>query len=252
MNDRGFSAPSPFGEGRGGAPDKKMIRLSHISRSLALAVLLHLLLALAPAMAQSVARTGEITPLSVEPQPGDVYSWELYKEPTDPNFNFVTQPGETTPSYAEFVGGTASSTVNVLWKEPGIYFFKVHALNITGCTDNIKMGVIEIKTAVTATIAASPVVCAGETVTLTVTLTGTGPWTFTYTDGANSWTETVPDNSTTPPVVTYPITINPGPSTTTDYWITSVTDQYGTNATPSAKATQQVNPLPAPSTIYHR
>ena len=120
------------------------------------------------------------------------------------------------------------------------------------CTNNLRVGIIEVKTAVTATIAASPAVCPGETVTLTVTLTGTGPWTFTYTDGTNSWTETVSDNSTTPPVVTYPIVLNPGPSTTTDYWVTSVTDQFGTNATPSEKATQQVNPLPAPSTIYHR
>jgi hypothetical protein len=225
------------------------IKISHISRYLALAVLLLLLSALAPAMAQNIARTGETTTLSVELQPGETAAWELYSDPT---VDFAKIPGETTPAYAEFVGGSTSSTVNVLWKHPGTYFYKVTAVNASGCTNNLKIGMIEIKTAVTATIEASPAVCAGETVTLTVTLTGTGPWNFTYTDGTNSWTETVPDTSTTPPVVTHPVVISPGPSTTTDYWITSVTDKYGTNTTPSEKATQQVNPLPAPSTIYHR
>jgi len=225
-----------------------MKKVSHIERYLALAVLLHLLLALAPAMAQNVAYTGETTTLSVDQQPGDVYSWELYKTPTDPNFNFVTEPGETTPSYAEFVGGTTTgTTVNVLWKVPGIYFFKVNAWNITGCTNNLKIGMIEIKLAVTATIAASPAVCAGETTSLTVTLTGTAPWEYTYTDGINSWT--IKNVLTSPNV----ITLTPGPLITTDYWITSVKDQYDVpNTTPSAKTTQVINPLPAPLLIYHR
>jgi hypothetical protein len=210
-------------------------------------VLLHLLLALAPAMAQNVVHTGETTKLEIVPVSGETYSWELYKEPTDPAFNFATEPGETTPSYAEFVGGTnTGTTVNILWKQPGIYFYKVTAWSITGCTNNIEIGIIEVKTAVKATIEASPVVCAGETVTLTVTLEGTPPWEYTYTDGTNSWT--VKNVLTSPSV----ITLTPGPVITTDYWITSVKDSYGTNTTPSAKATQQINPLPAPSTIYHR
>jgi hypothetical protein len=224
-----------------------MIRRLYIARFPALAVLLLLLLALAPAMAQNVAYTGKTSTLSVEQQPGDVYSWELYKEPTDPNFNFATEPGETSPSYAEFVGGISTgTTVNVLWKLPGIYFFKVNAWNITGCTNNIKVGIIEVKLGVTAEIAASPAVCAGETVSLTVTLTGTPPWDYTYTDGTNSWTVT---NVLTSPNV---ITLTPGPLITTEYWITSVKDQFGINTTPSAKATQLINPLPAPSIIYHR
>lgn len=224
-----------------------MIKLSHIARYKAFAVLLLLLLALVPAMAQNVARTGETSTLSVEQQPGDTYTWELYKEPTDPNFNFVTEPGETSPGYAEFVGGTTTgTTVNILWKVPGIYFFKVNALNITGCTNNLKIGIVEVKLGVSAEIEASPVVCAGETTSLTVTLTGTAPWEYTYTDGTNSWTVT---NVLTSPNV---ITIAPGPLITTEYWITSVKDQFGTNTTPSVKTTQQINPLPAPSLIYHR
>lgn len=198
-------------------------------------------------MAQNVAHTGETTKLEIVPVSGETYSWELYKEPTDPTFNFATEAGETNPSYAEFVGGTyTGATVNILWKQPGIYFYKVTAWSITGCTNNIEIGMIEVKTAVKATIEASPVVCAGETVTLTVTLEGTPPWEYTYTNGTNSWKVT---NVLTSPSV---ITLTPGPVITTDYWITSVTDKYGTNTTPGQKATQQVNPLPAPSTIYHR
>jgi len=222
-------------------------KLLYIARYLALAVLLLLLLALAPAKAQNVAYTGETSTLSVEQQPGDVYSWELYSEPTDPNFDFAIETGSSTnTSYAEFVGGNTGPSIGIKWLQPGIYFYKVTALNITGCTNNIEIGIIEIKIAVKAEITASPAVCAGETVTLTVTLEGTAPWEYTYTDGTNSWTVT---NVLTSPNV---ITLTPGPVITTDYWITKVKDQYGENTTPSEKATQPINPLPAPSTIYHR
>jgi hypothetical protein len=220
-----------------------MKKLSHIARYEALAVLLLLLLALAPAMAQTTVRTGETTLFTIEPQPGDTYTWELYSDST---VNFVVAPPDVAPTYAEFVGDTNSSTVTILWKEPGIYFFKVHALNITGCTDNLKMGMVEVKLGVSAEIVASPAVCAGETISLTVTLTGTPPWEYTYTDGTNSWTVT---NVLTSPNV---ITIAPGPLITTEYWITSAKDQFGTNTTPSTKTTQVINPLPAPSLIYHR
>ena len=206
-------------------------------------MLLHLLVALAPAMAQNVARTGETSIISIEQQPGDTYMWTLYNDST---VNFAVTPGTVVQSYAEFVGDTNSSTVTILWKEPGVYFFKVNATDITGCTNNLKIGRVKVLLGVKATIEASPVVCAGETVTLTVTLEGTPPWEYTYTDGTNSWTVS---NVLTSPSV---ITLTPGPVITTDYWITSVKDTYGTNTTPSAKATQQINPLPAPSTIYHR
>lgn len=218
---------------------------SHISRYFAFAVLLHLLLALAPAMAQ--VRVGETFNLAVTPVPGDNYKWELYSEPTVPNFDFANNKGdESSTSYVDFVGGNSGASINVIWKQPGTYFFKVTASDITGCTNNLRVGMLEVVSTLTATIVASPAVCAGETVTLTVTLEGTPPWEYTYTDGTNSWTIS---NVLTSPSV---ITLTPGPVITTDYWITSVKDSYGTNTTPSAKATQQINPLPAPSTIYHR
>lgn len=218
-------------------------KVSQIVHYLALAVLLHLLQALAPVMAQNVARTGETTTFTITPQPGDTYTWTLYNDPT---VNFAVDPGTVTQSYAEFIGDTNSSTVNILWKEAGVYFFKVNATDITGCAQNFKIGQITVLPGVKATIEASPVVCAGETVSLTVTLTGTPPWEYTYTDGTSSWTRT---NILTSPDV---ITLTPGPVITTEYWITTVKDKYGINATPSDKAKQEINPLPAKTTIYHR
>jgi len=207
-------------------------------------VLLHLLLALAPAMAQNVVREGQTSTISVQPQPGDTYMWTLYNDST---VNFAVDPGTVVQPYAEFVGDTNSSTVTILWKQAGVYFFRVNATDITGCTSNIKIGRMKVLHPIpTAKLEASPAVCAGETISLTVTLTGTAPWEYTYTDGTNSWT--VSNVLTSPDV----ITLTPGPVITTDYWITSVKDKYETNTTPGEKATQQVNPLPAKTTIYHR
>jgi hypothetical protein len=219
------------------------INVLHIVRYLRLAVLLHLLLALAPVMAQNVARTGETSTFTIAPQPGDTYMWTLYNDST---VNFAVEPGTVSQPYAEFTGDTNSSTVNILWKESGVYFFKVNVSDITGCAQNLKIGRVKVISGVTATLEASPVVCAGETISLTVTLTGTPLWEYTYTDGTNSWTRT---NILTSPDV---ITLTPGPVVTTEYWITTVKDKYGTNITPGNKAKQEVNPLPAKTTIYHR
>lgn len=223
-----------------------MIRLLYIARFQALAVLLLLLLALAPAMAQNVAYTGETDTLSVEQQPGDVYSWELYKAPVDPSFNFATEPGETSPSYAEFVGGTnTGTTVYVIWKVPGIYFFKVNAWDITGCTNNLRVGIIEVKISVTATMT-STTICVGETATITVEFTGTAPWSIEYTDGTT--TKTVSGILSSP----YELKIDPNPKTTTTYTITKVSDAWGANLYPVNPPTviQEVNPKPNSSQIY--
>lgn len=205
-----------------------------------------MLSALAPAMAQTLVYTGDTTPLSVTDDGTNYYVWDLYNDAT---VDFAKVTGTAVANGdAVFVGGINSGpTVSVQWLKPGTYFFKVTATEkIVGCTSNFKIGIIEVKLSVKAEIAAGPPVCAGEPITLTVTLTGTAPWDYTYTDGINSWTRT---NITTSPDV---ITVAPGPVITTDYWISSVKDVYGTNTTPSDKATQKINPLPAPSLIYHR
>jgi hypothetical protein len=222
-----------------------MKRHLYIER-LAMVLLLLLLLALAPARAQNVVYQRDTTSLAVTEVPGDSYEWVFYSDST---VNFAEVPGSSTPSYAEFVGGNIGSTVNVLWKEPGVYFFKVTAMNPSGCTSNLKIGIIKVLHALPTAIITPPDtagVCIGETVKLEVTLTGTEPWSFIYTDGTSEWTVT---NIQLSP---YILTVDPAPATTTQYWIKEVTDKYGTNKKPSDKITQKINPLPDPSSIIHR
>ena len=212
---------------------------------LVIAVLLLLLLALAPAMAQTVVYTGQTTPLAVEQKNGDVYKWELYNDGT---VDFATEPGNCPASLADFdpVGGNIGASVNVKWVEPGIYFFKVTALNASGCAMNLKIGIIEVKSSALAEITQpTGPVCAGEPVLLEIKFSGTGPWDFTYT------AEDVDDVTTTHTVEDvgtdlYTLTIVPGPITTTKYTIISITDQNGTNDDPSNTVTQVVKALPVP------
>lgn len=226
---------------------KKILHLLH----LALAAGMLCLFASDPASAQMVVHQGETTNLNVAAVSGETYVWELYSDST---VDFAITNGDPSPAaYAEFTGANDQPTVNVLWKEPGTYFVKVTALDAAGCTNNLKVRIIRVLPPLpTAIITAGPAVCLGEDITLTVALTGTGPWNFTYTDGGTEWEVTVPNTSETPPAIIYTLPIHPGPITTTQYWITSVTDQYGTNAVSSERTTQQVNPLPAPSNIYHQ
>jgi len=218
-----------------------MKKLLYILRPVWTALLL-LLLALAPAMAQTVYK-GDTTPLSVIPVPGDTYKWEIYRDST---VNFATAPADTPGTTFTFPGGNIGPSVNVTWLDKGTYFFKVTALNITGCTNNIKIGIIRVKENLpTAVIADPAVICAGAQVSLEITFTGIGPWTFTYTDGTTDWTGSA--GMTNP----YTLIITPGPVTDTDYWIKSLTDPNGTNTVISNKVTQKVNPLPVPSAIHH-
>jgi hypothetical protein len=217
---------------------------------LVIAVVLLLLLALAPAMAQIVVYTGQTTPLEVVQNGTDTYTWELFN---DPLVNFATASGVTgTAPYAEFVGGSAGAAVQVLWKQPGIYFYRVNAVDPAGCSRNLKVGLIEVKIAAKAVIIAPTLaVCEGEAVSLEITLTGTAPWNFTYTgtDVNGLITTSTVNNVTNSP---YTLIIDPGPTKTSDYTVTSISDSNATNTDPSNTVTQIVNPLPAPSKIYHR
>lgn len=217
-----------------------MKRLLYIVRYKALAVLLLLLLALAPALAQNVVYQGVTSTLAVDQKPGDTYEWELYNDGT---VNFAVVPGNCPVSSAIFVGGYIGASVNVHWLQPGIYFFKVTARDAAGCTNNIKIGMMEVKPALpTATITPPGAICVGQTASLEVTLTGTGPWELTYTDGTNSWTETGINTTTH--------LLRVKPTVTTQYWVTEVKDIFGVNTVPSDKITLEVNPKPVSSTIY--
>lgn len=224
--------------------------LSRYRWAISVAALLLCLFAGHKAGAQTVVYQGETTTLTVEEVPGETYVWELYSDST---VDFAITNGDPSPAaYAEFTGPNDQPTANVLWKEAGTYFVKVTALDAAGCTNNLKVIIIRVLPPLpAAVITAGPAVCIGEDITLSVALTGTGPWDFTYTDGISEWTVNVPDTSETPPEIIHILTITPGPAVTTEYWVTTVTDRYGTNAVPSERTTQQVDPLPTPSNIYH-
>lgn len=106
-----------------------------------LVVLLPLLLALAPTMAQTVVYQGATTPLSVVKVPGHTYEWEIYSDLT---VNFATTPGNCPVTSATFVGGNTGPNVNVKWLETGIYFFKVTAHDANLCTMNMKVGMVKV------------------------------------------------------------------------------------------------------------
>jgi hypothetical protein len=219
-----------------------MKKFLYIARYPALAILLVWLSALAPAMAQNVTNKNEITELVVDSVPGEIYIWELYSDST---LDFAVTPGVTTSdTYFEFVGGNNGAKVRVLWKEIGTYFFKVTAYNAAGCTDNIEVGIMKVKPPLPVGTLTTVAICSGDPAKLTVDLTEVGPWSFTFTDGTNTWTET---NVLTTPWI---VTVNPGPMINTDFWITSVTNRNGTNIRPSPKVTQIVYPKPRSSVIY--
>lgn len=218
-----------------------MNRLLYISRWV-MAVLLLLLLAVASAMAQDVVYQGQTTILDVEEVPGETYVWDMYN---DSSVNFaITDGTAVTDGDVEFVGTRDGAMVNVNWKEPGIYFYKVTGLDAAGCTMNVKVGIMKVIEAKPTAVITSPDpdwICVGEAMNLEVIFTGTGPWEFTYTDGVDSYTVTAPE---TP----YLLTVKP--QVPTQYWITGVKDTYGSNDKESNRVWVIVYPKPESSRIY--
>ncbi|WP_332731995.1 T9SS type B sorting domain-containing protein, partial [Flavihumibacter sp.] len=100
----------------------------------------------------------------------------------------------------------------------GTYF--IRALNADGCQDIQPVRVV-INPLPTITIEGPDSLCLGLNTDLIVRFTGQGPWTFTYTDGSQSRTINNVGGNT--------YRLNVGPSTTTTYTITSVTDRNCTN-----------------------
>ncbi|WP_163709887.1 T9SS type B sorting domain-containing protein [Mangrovibacterium lignilyticum] len=118
-----------------------MNRFWYHIRKLAL-VIIPVLLTVAPAMAQLTAYQDQTTKLSIDPIPGDTYTWELY---TDSTVNFATTTGSVPEDMAEFVNGISTGpSVDVIWHEPGTYFYKVTAVNAIQCTNHLKIGKIVI------------------------------------------------------------------------------------------------------------
>lgn len=129
-----------------------MIRPLYILR-LVMVVLLPLLLALAPAKAQTVVYQGKIFPLGVVQKTGDTYEWEIYDDvPVDfakvsgnnPAKFATTSTAATASTSAAFVIGNIGSSVDVQWLKTGIYFFKVIAHDANNCATNFKVGMVKV------------------------------------------------------------------------------------------------------------
>ena len=106
-----------------------------------MAVLLPLLLAMAPAMAQTVVHKGQITSLNVKSVQGHTYEWELYNDST---VDFAKVSGYCPVKSAKFISGNTDADVYVQWLEIGRYFFKVTARDGAKCVMNLKMGIIQV------------------------------------------------------------------------------------------------------------
>lgn len=220
----------------------------YILRHKTLALLVLMLLAVAPAIAQNVVYEGETSNLAVEQRPGDNYEWELYD---NGSVNFATVPGNCPPTSAIFVGGNVGASVNVQWIKPGIYFFKVTARDAAGCTNNIKIGMMEVKHALpTATLTLSPVeICEGEQATIEVNFTGAAPWDFIM-ETKDKYGNTTTKQYTGIPATNNPYVITVSPATDLTFTVIEVTDMYGTQKKPSNSVTLTVHPLPQKTPIY--
>ncbi len=226
-----------------------MQRLLYITHRIALAAFLLLLLALAPAMAQIVVYQGDITPLAVEDNPGDEYKWELYNDST---VDFAQVPGACPISDADFYGGNNGSAVQVAWKEPGVYFFKVTARNASGCTNNLKIGKVKVLPSLpVAVVKIIPdEICEGEGAQLQITFTGgKGPWDMKLqiNDLVNGLIK-VEDHAIAAWNNPYPINVSP--KVTVEYTVIKVSNAYGVQTIPSNSVTLTVHPLPQKSPIY--
>jgi len=227
-----------------------MIRLLYIARYLALAVLLLLLLALAPAMAQNVVYQGQTTQLSVVQKPGDTYVWELYNDST---VNFAMVPGACPTNLADFVGGNIGAVVSVEWKEPGIYFFKVTASDITGCTMNLAVGKMKVIPSLPkAELDINPVeICEGDPpVDLIVKLSGKDPWSMKLQSKDLATGITSVEVISGIAASNNPLKIPVNPKTTTEYTVIEVSNVFGVQTIPSNSVTLTVHPLPEKTLIY--
>lgn len=226
-----------------------MKKLLYIARYPALAVLLLLLLAWTPVLAQNVVYQGQTTQLSADQKPGDSYSWELYNDST---VDFAIVPGSCPTNLADFVGGNTGATVSVAWKQPGTYFFKVNALNITGCTNNLRVGIVKVLPSLPkAVLEMNPEsICVGESAELKVTFSGKDPWSIKLQakDLATGITSIVNQSGIT--AAGNPLRIPVNPNTTTEYTVIEVSNEFGVQTIPSNSVTLTVHPLPEKTTIY--
>jgi len=222
-----------------------MIRSLYIARYKALAVLLLLLLALAPAMAQNVVYQGQTTQLGVDQNTGDTYEWELYNDST---VNFAQINGVTSAIYANIVGSNNTPTVSVQWNKPGEYFFKVTAKS--SCTNNLKIGKMKVLPSLPrADLDINPKeICVGESAELKVTFSGKAPWSMKLQ--AKDKNGIIVSDYSGIDAFGNPLRIPVNPITTTEYMVIEVSNEFGVQTNPSNSVILTVHPLPQKTGIY--
>lgn len=203
-----------------------------------------MLMAIAPAIAQNVVYQGEITQIGVEQKLGDTYEWELYKDST---VNFAQVPGVSSADYADFVGSNSSSEVQIEWKKPGTYFFKVTAKS--NCTNNLRIGKIKVLPSLPVAIPeVIPIeVCEGESADLLITFLGKAPWTVKIESKNNNETT---EMSYSVGASSNPLRITVTPLITTEYRVIEVSNVYGTQKNPTDFVKLTVHPQPKKTPIY--
>ncbi|MEI6061658.1 MAG: hypothetical protein WCR72_13180 [Bacteroidota bacterium] len=205
-----------------------------------LLVMIPVLMAVVPTMAQVTVYAGQTSLLSVAEVPGDTYTWELYNNVNGVNFSLT--PGNCPVTEALFTGGiNTGAAVHVTWITPGTYFYKVTARR-QNCTMNLKVGKMTVLEALpTAELAPLTPICVQDSATISITLTGSAPWSI---DVSNGLTTTTYDN-----VLSNPFSFAVAPLTTTNYTVTRVSDAYGQNLNPSNTVTLVVKPRAVTSPI---
>jgi hypothetical protein len=226
-----------------------MIRPKQIILRLLL-VAIPVLLAMAPAMAQTDnVFVGQSVELGVVGIPGDTYTWELYNDVA--GVNFATEPGNCPQTEAIFTGGIdTGSVVHITPLKTGTYFYKVTAQR-SGCTMNLKVGIITVEhplPTVNLSLSQSSV-CIGQSTNLEANLIGTAPYNVTYRitkPDASTQDITINNLSESPSLIPF----NPSSAGIYTFEVISVTDAYTTNTTPTNSITVTVNPKPGSSRIY--
>jgi len=226
-----------------------MIRLKHIIIRLLL-VAMPVMLAMAPAMAQSDnVFVGQTVELSVVEIPGDTYTWEMYTNVA--GVNFATDPGNCPQTEAVFTGGISTGPiVHATILSAGTYFYKVTAQR-SGCTMNLKVGKITAEhplPTVNLSLSQSSV-CIGANTSLNANFTGTAPFSIAYRitrPDATSQDFIINNLSENPSLIPF----NPSAAGTYTFEILSVTDAFTSNTAPMNSLTVKVNPKPGSSRIY--
>jgi len=226
-----------------------MIRLKHILLRLLL-VVIPVLLAMAPAMAQTnIVFVGQPVELNVDAIPGDTYTWEMYNDAA--GVNFAADPGNCPQTEAVFSNGIdTGNVVHVILLKTGTYFFKVTAQR-SGCTMNLKVGKITAEHPLpTVNLSlGQPSVCMGQSTNIEANLTGTAPFSISYrVTNPDSSTKDITINNLSENLSLIPF-IPPSAGNYT-FEVISVTDAFTTNNTPSNSVMVTVNPKPGSSRIY--